>query len=95
VAGIPWTDGSGDEPSTGSAGRTDAAAAAILDAVEGGRHGVAVYPRMLGRPHRFPGLGRRYSRHTAKHADLPDETVRFAGSVRAGIAQPGGGSLTA
>jgi hypothetical protein len=62
-------------------GDVDAAAAAIVAAVDGDVEGVAFYPQMLRWPHRFPGLGRRYSRRTAKHADIHDATVRFGGSA--------------
>jgi short-subunit dehydrogenase len=62
-------------------GEPDAAAAAIVAAVDGEAEGVAFYPRMLRWPHRFPGLGRRYSRRTAKDADVYDATVRFGGST--------------
>jgi hypothetical protein len=36
---------------------------------------------MLRWPHRLPGLGRRYARRAARHADVRDETVRFGGAV--------------
>jgi uncharacterized protein len=65
-----WLDG---RPGLGSAA---AAADAIVRAAEGGARGVAFYPRMLRWPHRLPGLGRRYSRRMARHADIQDETVR-------------------
>jgi len=71
-----WLEG---RPGLGS---VEAAAAAIVAAAEGEQQGVAFYPRMLRWPHRFPGLGRRYARRTAKAADLRDETVRFGGAPR-------------
>jgi short-subunit dehydrogenase len=61
----------------------EAAAAAIAAAAEGGGRGVVVYPRSLRWVHRFPGLGRRYARRMAKHADLFDETLRFAARASA------------
>jgi 3-oxoacyl-[acyl-carrier protein] reductase len=67
-----WLDG---RPGLGS---VDAAAKTIVDAVESDKRGAVFYPRMLRWPHRFPGLGRRYSRRAARHADLRDETVRVA-----------------
>src|SRR4051794_32467959 len=69
-----WLDG---RPGLGSA---DEAATAIVRAVKGDARGVVFYPRMLRWPHRFPGLGRRYSRRAARHADLSDETVRVGGA---------------
>jgi uncharacterized protein len=68
-----WLDG---RPGLGSA---SSAAAAIVAAVENHDQGVAFYPRVLRWPHRLPGLGRRYSRRTARAADLNDETVRCGG----------------
>ena len=38
--------------------------------------GENAYPRMLRWVHRMPGLGSRYARRAARHADLADETVR-------------------
>jgi hypothetical protein len=61
-------------------GTVASAAQAITAAVQGDVSGVAFYPRMLRWPHRFPGLGRRYSRRMAKHADLSDTSIRFGGS---------------
>jgi short-subunit dehydrogenase len=61
----------------------EAAAAAIAAAAEGGARGVVFYPRSLRWVHRFPGLGRRYARRMAKHADLFDETLRFAARASA------------
>jgi short-subunit dehydrogenase len=76
LAGVDrWLEG---RPGLGSA---DAAAAAIVRAVQDDARGVAFYPRMLRWPHRLPGLGRRYARRAARHADLRDETVRFGGAV--------------
>jgi len=65
-----WLDG---RPGIGEAGV--AAEAIVSAAAEGGR-GVAFYPRVLRWVHRVPGLGRRYARRAARHADLQDETVR-------------------
>ena len=62
-------------------GHVTAAAATIVAAAEGDAQGVAFYPRMLRWPYRFPGLGRRYSRRAAKHADVADMTVRLGGSA--------------
>jgi hypothetical protein len=42
---------------------------------------VVFYPRMLRLPYRFPGLGRRYSRRAARHADIRDTAVRLGGSA--------------
>jgi short-subunit dehydrogenase len=70
-----WLDG---RPGIGSA---EAAAAAIVRAVTDDARGVVFYPRMLRWPHRFPGLGRRYARRAARHADLRDETVRVGGEA--------------
>jgi uncharacterized protein len=64
-----WLDG---RPGIGEAG---AAADAIVAAAEGAR-GVAFYPPLLRWAHRMPGLGRRYARRAARHADLEDEAVR-------------------
>jgi short-subunit dehydrogenase len=61
-------------------GKVEAAAAAIVAAAEGEAEGVVFYPRVLRWAHRFPGLGRRYSRRTAKGADLHDLAVRLGGS---------------
>jgi short-subunit dehydrogenase len=57
-------------------GRPESAARAIADAAIGDARGVTYYPRALRFADRFPGLGRRYSRRTARGADLGDETVR-------------------
>jgi short-subunit dehydrogenase len=62
-------------------GTVASAAETITAAVEGDAKGVVFFPRMLRWPHRFPGLGRRYSRRVSKHADLTDTTVRFGGST--------------
>jgi uncharacterized protein len=70
-----WLDG---RPGPGT---VDAAADAIARAADSDARGVVFYPRVLRWPHRFPGLGRRYARRTAKGADLRDETVRFGGSA--------------
>ena len=70
-----WLDG---RPGLGDVG---AAAAAIVAAAEGDARGIAFYPRALRWVHRFPGLGRRYARRTAKGADLEDEMVRLGGSA--------------
>jgi short-subunit dehydrogenase len=70
-----WLDG---RPGVGNAA---SAAAAIVNAAEGDAEGVVFYPRILRWPHRFPGLGRRYSRRAAEHADLRDTTVRLGGSA--------------
>jgi short-subunit dehydrogenase len=69
-----WLDG---RPGLGS---VDAAADAMVAAVSNDVRGVAFYPRMLRWPHRFPGLGRGYSRRTARRADLTDPAIRFGGS---------------
>jgi short-subunit dehydrogenase len=68
-----WLDG---RPGIGEA---DAAADAIVAAALGGARGVAFYPRVMRWVHRMPGLGRRYARRAARHADLEDEAVRLAG----------------
>jgi uncharacterized protein len=60
----PWLDG---RPGLGEAG---AAAEAIVKAAEQGARGVAFYPGALRWVHRFPGLGRRYSRRAARHAEV-------------------------
>jgi hypothetical protein len=52
----------------------------IANAALGDARGVVFHPRMLRWPHRFPGLGRHYSRRTSRGADLHDEAVRFGGS---------------
>lgn len=70
-----WLDG---RPGLGDA---RSAAAAIVNAADGDVEGVVFYPRVLRWPHRFPGLGRRYSRRVAKHADVRDTTVRLGGSA--------------
>jgi short-subunit dehydrogenase len=70
-----WLDG---RPGPGT---VDAAAESIVLAADGDVRGVVFYPRVLRWPHRFPGLGRRYARRTARGADLRDETVRFGGSA--------------
>jgi short-subunit dehydrogenase len=70
-----WLDG---RPGLGKA---SSAAAAIVAAVEGDRHGVMHYPRLLRWPERLPGLGRRYARRMAKGADVCDETIRLGGST--------------
>jgi uncharacterized protein len=76
LAGVDrWLDG---RPGLGDANE---AAATIVDAAEGNAEGVVFYPRMLRWPHRLPGLGRRYARRAAKHADLRDVTVRLGGSA--------------
>jgi uncharacterized protein len=65
-----WLDG---RPGIGEAGE---AARAIVAAAEGSGGGVAFYPSVMRWVHRMPGLGRRYARRAARHADLADETVR-------------------
>ena len=65
-----WLDG---RPGIGDVG---AAAEAIVAAADGRARGVAFYPGMLRWVHRMPGLGRRYARRAARHADLSDQTVR-------------------
>jgi short-subunit dehydrogenase len=65
-----WLDG---RPGIGEAG---AAADAIVAAACGEARGVAFYPPVLRWVHRMPGLGRRYARRAARHADVEDETVR-------------------
>src|SRR4051794_9355404 len=63
-----WLDG---RPGLGN---VEAAAAAIVRAAEDGARGIAFYPRVLGWAHRFPGLGRRYAKRAAAHADVTDES---------------------
>jgi uncharacterized protein len=64
-------------------GEPDAAAEAIVAAAAGdGRGAVVFYPRTLRWIHRFPGLGRRYTRRLAGNADLHDVTMRFDGTPR-------------
>jgi short-subunit dehydrogenase len=70
-----WLDG---RPGLGS---VEDAAAAIVRAVRADARGVVFYPRVLRWAHRFPGLGRRYGRRAARHADLRDETVRPGGAA--------------
>ena len=65
-----WLDG---RPGLGEAAE---AAAAIAAAARGSARAVVYYPRMLRWVDRFPGLGRRYARRAARHADLTDSTVR-------------------
>ena len=65
-----WLDG---RPGIGEVG---AAADAIVAASECGARGVAFYPGVLRGAHRMPGLGRRYARRAARHADVSDEAVR-------------------
>jgi short-subunit dehydrogenase len=65
-----WLDG---RPGVGEA---VAAAEVIVAAAAGSGGGVAFYPRVLRWVHRMPGLGRKYARRAARHADLADETVR-------------------
>src|SRR3954468_7541102 len=65
-----WLDG---RPGIGDAG---AAAGAIVAGALGDAHGVAFYPSVMRWVHRMPGLGRRYARRAARHADLEDSTVR-------------------
>jgi uncharacterized protein len=72
-----WLDG---RPGLGIA---SAASAAIVDAAEGSGEGVAFYPRVLRWPYRLPGLGRRYARRAARHADVHDTTVRSARELQA------------
>jgi uncharacterized protein len=62
-------------------GRVASAAGAIVAAADGDAARVVFYPRVLRWPHRLPGLGRRYARRMARHADVRDETVRFGGST--------------
>jgi short-subunit dehydrogenase len=69
-----WLDG---RPGLGS---PKPAAAAIAAAAESDRHGVVFYPRALRWAYLFPGLGRHYSRRTAKRADVDDDAVRVGGS---------------
>jgi short-subunit dehydrogenase len=69
-----WLDG---RPGLGEVSR---AAQAIVTAVAGEAGRVTFYPRVLRWPHALPGLGRRYARRCARHADLGDVTVRFGGS---------------
>jgi len=59
-----WLDG---RPGIGEAG---AAAEAIVAATQRGARGIAFYPGVMRWVHRFPGLGRRYSRRAARHADV-------------------------
>jgi uncharacterized protein len=59
-----WLDG---RPGVGDAG---AAAETIVSAAERGARGVAFYPSVLRWVHRCPGLGRRYSRRAARHAEV-------------------------
>jgi short-subunit dehydrogenase len=66
-----WLDG---RPGIGEAG---AAADAIVAAAAGSARGVAFYPRMLRWVDALPGLGRRYARRAARHADLTNEAVRY------------------
>jgi short-subunit dehydrogenase len=70
-----WLDG---RPGLGKA---SSAAATIVRAAEGDARGVVFYPRVLRWPHRLPGLGRRYARRAARHADVSDETVRLGDSA--------------
>jgi uncharacterized protein len=70
-----WLEG---RPGLGS---VPSAAGAIVAAAGGEAEGVVFYPRVLRWPHRLPGLGRRYARRAAEHADVRDETVRFGGST--------------
>ncbi|HEX2160464.1 MAG TPA: SDR family NAD(P)-dependent oxidoreductase [Thermoleophilaceae bacterium] len=70
-----WLDG---RPGVG---RADAAARAIVAAVEGDARGVVFHPRSLRWADRLPALGRRYSRRMARGADLFDHTVRLGGSA--------------
>src|SRR4051794_36849289 len=65
-----WLDG---RPGLGS---VEAAADTIVRAIRDDARGVVFYPRVMRWPHRLPGLGRRYARRAARHADLRDETVR-------------------
>jgi 3-oxoacyl-[acyl-carrier protein] reductase len=69
-----WLDG---RPGVGD---PVAAAAVIARAAEGDGPGLVFYPRLLRWVHRFPGLGRRYARRAASHADVLDEAVRVGGS---------------
>jgi short-subunit dehydrogenase len=70
-----WLDG---RPGVGS---PKAAAEMIVRAIREEARGVVFYPRVLRWPHRLPGLGRRYARRAARHADLRDETVRAGGDA--------------
>ena len=70
-----WLDG---RPGLGD---PKAAAAAIVAAAHGDSEGVVFYPRVLRWPHRLPGLGRRYARRAAQHADVTDTAVRLGGSA--------------
>src|SRR3954449_3931810 len=65
-----WLDG---RPGLGS---VEAAADTIVGAIRDDARGVVFYPRVMRWPHRLPGLGRRYARRAARHADVRDETVR-------------------
>jgi short-subunit dehydrogenase len=69
-----WLDG---RPGLAS---VDAAADALVAAAAGDVRGVAFYPRVMRWVHRFPGLGRSYTRRSAREADLTDQAVRFGGS---------------
>lgn len=76
VAGIQrWMEGG---PGVGS---VDKAADALVKAANAGTSGFAFYPGALKWIHRFPGLGRRYSKRLSKHADLTDTAVRSGGSA--------------
>jgi short-subunit dehydrogenase len=59
-----WLDG---RPGLGDVG---AAAGALVHAVLGDRHGVVHYPAVLRWVEAFPGLGRRYARRAARHAEV-------------------------
>lgn len=60
-------------------GKLDAAAAALVAAVEGPAEGIVHYPRVLGVADALPALGRRFARRTARKADLSDQSVRADG----------------
>src|SRR3954454_3509052 len=64
-----WLDG---RPGLGDAG---SAAEASVVAAEGDAERAIFYPRVMRWVDRFPGLGRRYSRRAARHADVRDTAV--------------------
>jgi NAD(P)-dependent dehydrogenase (short-subunit alcohol dehydrogenase family) len=75
LAGGPeWLDG---RPGIGS---LDAAADALVTAIEGPASGVVFHPSVLRWVHALPGLGRRHARRAARRTDLNDATVRVGGA---------------
>jgi short-subunit dehydrogenase len=72
--GAQWLDG---RPGIG---KLEAAAAALVRAIEGPAEGVVFYPPALRWVHALPGIGRRHARRAAKRTDVTDTEIRVGGS---------------